>query len=125
MEIQGLGEHINRMRKAQGLTSEQLSEKCHISTPYLRQIESGHKTPSMPIFMDICNALNTTPNDLLQDALVFKEINHIDDLVKSWNSLPPLQQDISCAVINSVLSAVSKHRTLPLVLTERDKNVRE
>lgn len=113
MEIQGLGEHINRMRKAQGLTAEQLSEKCHISTPYLRQIESGHKTPSMPIFMDICKALSTTPNDLLQDSFVINKINHIDDLVDLWNDLSPLQQEISCSVINGVFSAVSKSRTFP------------
>ena len=41
------GKRINTARKERGWTSECLSEACNINATYLRQIESGAKTPSL------------------------------------------------------------------------------
>lgn len=61
MERIGLGKYINIVRKDRGLTSDRLSELCNINATYLRQIESGVKIPSLPVFIDICNALKISP----------------------------------------------------------------
>lgn len=47
MDKKLLGRRINITRKERGLTSERLSEICNINATYLRQIESGAKTPSL------------------------------------------------------------------------------
>ena len=59
MDKKLLGRQINRARKDRGLTSEKLSEACNINATYLRQIESGAKTPSLPMFVSICRALKS------------------------------------------------------------------
>lgn len=52
-----LGRRINAARKDRGITSERLSELCNINDTYMRQIESGAKIPSLPVFVTICKEL--------------------------------------------------------------------
>lgn len=77
MERIGLGKYINIVRKDRGLTSDRLSELCNINATYLRQIESGVKIPSLPVFIDICNALKISPDYLLQDDLEENEVTKL------------------------------------------------
>ena len=60
MDKKLLGKKINISRKDKGLTSEKLSELCNINATYLRQIESGAKMPSLPVFISICRELKVS-----------------------------------------------------------------
>ena len=68
MEEKGLGRRINMARKDRGFTADRLSELCNINATYLRQIEGGIKVPSLPVFINICNALKISPDYLLRDG---------------------------------------------------------
>ena len=67
MDKKLLGKRINTARKDRGWTSERLSEACNINATYLRQIESGAKTPSLQVFVTLCSTLNVSPTYLLAD----------------------------------------------------------
>lgn len=56
MERRLLGKRINQIRKERGLTSEALSEICDVNAGHIRQIESGIRLPSLPLFIRICQA---------------------------------------------------------------------
>ena len=103
MEEKGLGRRINMARKDRGFTADKLSELCNINATYLRQIESGLKTPSLPIFIAICNALKISPDYLLQDVLVENEISRIKELAERWEGTSPKEQEIATAMIRAVL----------------------
>ena len=62
MDKKLLGKRINTARKDRGWTSERLSEACNINATYLRQIESGAKTPSLQVFVTLCSTLNVSPD---------------------------------------------------------------
>lgn len=64
MDKKLLGRRINAARKERGWTSERLSEICNINATYLRQIESGAKTPSLQVFVALCEALKVSPTYL-------------------------------------------------------------
>ena len=68
MEEKGLGRRINMARKDRGFTADRLSELCNINATYLRQIEGGTKVPSLPVLINICNALKISPDYLLRDG---------------------------------------------------------
>lgn len=104
MKEKGLGKYINAVRKDRGFTSDKLSEMCSINATYLRQIESGVKTPSLPVFINICNALNISPDYLLQDELVANEISAIKELTILWKNASPRQQEIAASMIRSALT---------------------
>ncbi len=103
MEGKGLGKRINMVRKDHGFTADRLSELCNINATYLRQIEGGTKVPSLPVFINICNALKISPDYLLRDALEDNEVSKIRELAELWESTSPSQQEIAVAMIRAVL----------------------
>ena len=60
-----LGRNIHRARRDRGLSSDRLSELCDVTPSYLRQVEAGSKTPSLPLFVTLCDRLHVSPSALL------------------------------------------------------------
>ena len=103
MKRSDLGKRIHEVRKDRGLTADKLSELCSINATYLRQIESGVKMPSLPVFVDICNALRISPDYLLQDELSDNEVSKIKELEELWKDTTPSKQELALAIIKTVL----------------------
>lgn len=107
MDNRLLGMRINVSRKGRGLTAERLSELCHINATYLRQIECGRKLPSLPVFILICNALEVSPNYLLQDALGKNELSALDGLTRLMAQATPNQLGLVIALVHTALKETS------------------
>jgi len=60
-----IGKRIASIRKQQKLTQYQLAEKADISNNYLSHIETAKSIPSLETIMNLCVALNITPNEIL------------------------------------------------------------
>ncbi len=103
MDKKLLGRQINRARKDRGLTSEKLSEACNVNATYLRQIESGARTPSLPMFVSLCRELKVSPSYLLVDVLPDTEIRDMDMLLELWQTATPKQIKIITAMVKSAL----------------------
>ena len=95
-----LGGKIRIVRKEKGMTGETLAEICNINATYLRQIESGAKMPSLPVFISVCRALEASPSYLLSDILGEAES---DELQKLWQTATPKQIRMISALIRSAL----------------------
>ena len=61
-----LGAALRRLRKAQGLTLQQLASRCGLSQPFLSQLENGKAMPSLMALHHVAQALDTTAQSLLQ-----------------------------------------------------------
>lgn len=103
MDKKLFGRRLNTARKSQGLTGERLSELCYIDATYLRQIEAGIKTPSLPLFIELCKALHVSPSYLLSDVLRESDTGGADELWELWEKATPKQLQIIKAIINAVL----------------------
>jgi len=101
MDKKLLGRQIIRARKDRGLTSEKLSEACNIDATYLRQIESGARTPSLPTFVLLCRELKVSPSYLLLEVL--PDSGDMDELLELWQSATPSQIKIISSMVKSVL----------------------
>ena len=108
MEGKGLGKRINTVRKDRGFTADKLSELCNINATYLRQIEGGTKVPSLPVFINICNALKIYPDYLLRDSLADNDVSKIKELTELWENTSPSQQEIAATMIRAVLEHKEK-----------------
>lgn len=64
-----IGARIKKIRKAQKITQDKLSEMAGISPQHLSQIESAKTKLSLPALINICNALNVTTDKILCDVL--------------------------------------------------------
>lgn len=67
-----MGKKIKEARLAKKYTQDITAEKADISTDLLRNIENGRNMGSLLTVLNICNALETTPNDIFEDLLVNK-----------------------------------------------------
>lgn len=108
MDKKLLGRQINHARKDRNLTSEKLSEACNINATYLRQIESGAKMPSLPVFVSICRELKVSPSYLLSDILPDLEIKEMDALIELWQTATPKQIKIISAMVQSALDKLQE-----------------
>lgn len=106
MDKKLLGKRINAARKDRGLTSEKLSELCDINATYLRQIESGAKLPSLPLFVCLCEKLRTSPSYLLADQLGDGEGTGGDTLLELQQRATPGQLQLIHAMISSALAVI-------------------
>lgn len=103
MDKKLLGKQIKLARKDRGLTSEKLSEACNINATYLRQIESGSKVPSLPVFVSLCRELKTSPSFLLVEVLPDAEIMEMDMLLELWRTATPSQIKLINSMVKSAL----------------------
>lgn len=94
MDKRKLGKQINAARKSKGLTSEKLAEACDIGASYLRQIESGAKVPSLPLFVVICQKLQVSPNRLFPDLVVPSEDEKLKNIEKIFLEGDPTPKQI-------------------------------
>lgn len=85
MNYYEIGQRIRKFRKAYNLSQEQLAEKVEISTTHMSHIETGNTKLSLPVFVNIANALSVHTDELLHDSLpnskanMKQEINEILD----------------------------------------------
>ena len=105
MDKKLLGKRINTARKDKGWTGERLSEESSITATYLRQIESGAKLPSLPVFVSICAALKVSPAYLLAD---YPEAQDMDTLLELCQRATPKQMNMIAAMIRSALEAAGE-----------------
>lgn len=103
------GGRINIARKEQEITGEKLAELCNINATYLRQIESGKKTPSLPVFIEICRQLKVSPSYLLADYLKSNECNDISEIMELLQTATPNQIKIITAMLKSALLAIQNN----------------
>lgn len=67
MDYNAIGQRIKRMRKARGLSQENLAEFAEISTVHMSHIETGKTKLSLPVIVAIADALEVRVDSLLYD----------------------------------------------------------
>ena len=71
---------------ALGLTQEQLAEKAGISSNYVSIMERGIRSATLDIFVPVCNALEVSADQLLQDVVngaVLTSTNELADILRN------------------------------------------
>lgn len=67
MDYFEIGQRIRRIRKARGLSQEQLAERIGISTTHMSHIETANTKLSLPVFVEIAKILEVQTDALLYD----------------------------------------------------------
>ena len=61
-----VGRNLARIRRAQGMTQEQLEERSGFSQQYLSGLEQGRRNPTVVTLYELAQALGVSHLDLLQ-----------------------------------------------------------
>lgn len=57
---------LAELRTQKALSQRQLAAKLGVTQGSVNKWENGHCFPSLPVFTQLCKALQCTPNDLLK-----------------------------------------------------------
>jgi len=61
-----VGANVRRLRRAKGLTQEEVAFRSEIDLAYLGGIERGRRNPSLLVMARIARALSSDPIELLR-----------------------------------------------------------
>ncbi len=89
--MDNFGTRMRAFRESKNMTITHLAELCNSSENVIRGYEKSRRLPNVEMMIRICNALEITPNFLLQDALTFeinKDRNHLYNII---DNLTPSQ----------------------------------
>jgi transcriptional regulator with XRE-family HTH domain len=65
-QLQKFGEHIRTIRKAQGLSQEQLAELSGLHRNYIGGVERGERNLALLNIIRLAHALGMSPSELLK-----------------------------------------------------------
>src|SRR5579883_1217087 len=65
-QIRAFGDKLRAARARAGLTQAQLSQAAPLDRAAISRLECGERSPDMPTLLRVCDALDTTPAELLR-----------------------------------------------------------
>ena len=89
-----LGKRISFYRLKLSMTQEKLADLANCSREYIAYIENGVKTPSLPILVDLANALHISVDALLVDSLDYSLSSSDSDLHRLLLDCNETEQEI-------------------------------
>jgi len=103
-----LSDRIKLYRVAKRLTQDELAEKLYVSTGYISEIETGRRTPSLPLLVKLFELLDCSPNDLFEyedkkdtcDGCSYKNVDNT--IAETVDMLTKLRPDEKHKVYNYV-----------------------
>ena len=88
MDRFAVAKRVCEVRKARGLTQEELAAKADVSPTHISVLERGVKLPNLDTFIAIANALDVSADYLLQDVVYRSEEHQSNELTSRLMELP-------------------------------------
>ena len=89
-----LGKRISFYRLKFSMTQEKLADLTNCSREYIAYLENGVKTPSLPVLVDLANALHISVDALLVDSLDYSLSSSDSDLHRLLLDCNETEQEI-------------------------------
>lgn len=108
MDYYAIGQQIRKSRKARGLSQEQLAEMVNISTTHMSHIETGNTKLSLPVLVDIANALDVRTDDLLERSQ-YTIGNAVEEIAAMLESCSAQEAKVVVDIVKAVKQAIHVH----------------
>ena len=106
MDYYKIGQKIRKIRKAHGLSQEELAEKVNISTTHMSHIETGNTKLSLTVFVDIAAALEVRTDDLLDTATTSTSLDEIATVLERCTAQ---EAKVIADVVKATKLSMDKH----------------
>lgn len=80
-----IGEKIKRLRKKNGLTQEELADRCELTKGFISQIERDLTSPSIATLVDILESLGTNLQEFFNEDSEEKVVFTAEDVFENEN----------------------------------------
>lgn len=109
MDYYAIGQRIRKIRKARGLSQEELAEKVGISTTHMSHIETGNTKLSLPVFVELAEVLEVRADELLYDSTTAERSVSADAISGVLGSCTTPQLKVIEDVVKSIKLSMDKH----------------
>ena len=111
---EGLDNNIQKIRKAKGVSQEELAMQIGVHTSTLSQWENGHFSPKVSSIQKICEVLNVSEAELLNGAETERwtlEVRAGGKEVVNMNNSFGCVSSVSCGADGATLTLGGKYET--------------
>lgn len=109
MDYYAIGQRIRKIRKARNLSQEQLSEMVGISVTHMSHIETGNTKLSLPVLVDLANALEVRTDDLLYDKVTAERSTATDTIVQLLEACTTQQLRVIEDLVKAAKASLSQY----------------
>lgn len=109
MKYYEIGRRIRRYRKACGLSQEALAEKVGISATHMSHIETGNTKLSLPVLVNIAEALSVQTDALLYDSTQFSKTVAEDRIQNLLDACTTEQLYVLIDTLEALKVSLGKH----------------
>lgn len=89
---QSVGRRIRSIRVEKGITQTQLADKAGLSVPSINDIENARTNMWLISFVKICEALDTSPDDILMLDTASKATCYEDEILSLFSNCTPMEK---------------------------------
>lgn len=101
MDYYAIGQRIRKIRKARGMTQEQLAERIDISLTHMSHIENANTKLSLSVFVAIAEALEVQTDVLLYDTPRHSVSRASEDIARILESCDAREARILADIVKS------------------------
>ncbi len=109
MDYYAIGQRIRKIRKARELSQEQLSEMVGISVTHMSHIETGNTKLSLPVLVDLANALEVRTDDLLYDKVTAERSTATEAIIQLLETCTTQQLRVIEDLVKAAKASLSQH----------------
>ena len=110
MDYYAIGQRIRKIRKAKGLSQEQIAEKVGISVTHMSHIETGNTKLSLEVFAAITETLDCRADELLFGTREVIGSEALGDIVLTLQSLSPKERCVVAEIVKSAAQALKAYQ---------------
>ena len=130
MDTLKIGQYIQHLRKAAGMTQKELAEKLNISFQAVSKWENGDSLPDTGVLLDLCDILNTTADKLLNGgSIVAKErrLMRLEDVVTGFRYMESIGKLFGedCCFFTGMVERINEKMNMDLLTYLKDPMTRE
>ena len=104
-----IGQQIRKIRKAHGLSQEELAEKVGISTTHMSHIETGNTKLSLPVLIQIAEALEVQTDFLLNPVPIQNASTVAPEIAKILDRCTEREAQFILEIVKSAKRSVEKY----------------
>lgn len=109
MDYYKIGQNIRKIRKAHGLSQEELAEKVDISTTHMSHIETGNTKLSLAVFVSIAAALEIRTDDLLDTPATSTTSNSLNEIAAVLEQCSAQEAKVIADVVKATKLSMDKY----------------
>lgn len=109
MDYFAIGQRIRKIRKANGLSQEQLAERVGISVTHMSHIETGNTKLSIEVFAEIAQVLDARSDELLFGERGIVREQASEEILAILSECSPKQLCIISEILLAAKSSLDKY----------------